>query len=31
MIGGVVVFVTFPLIGYGLMHLIERRRERTHS
>jgi NSS family neurotransmitter:Na+ symporter len=31
MIGGVVVFITFPLIGYGLMHLIERRREHTHS
>ncbi|PQJ36233.1 neurotransmitter:Na+ symporter, NSS family protein [Salinibacter sp. 10B] len=31
MIGGVIVLITFPLIGYGLMHLIDDPREYTHS
>jgi NSS family neurotransmitter:Na+ symporter len=31
MIGGVAVIVTFPPIGYGLMHLLDARREPSHS
>ena len=31
MIGGVIVLVTFPLIGYGLTHLLDGPREHTHS
>lgn len=31
MIGGVVVFVTFPLFGYGLMDFLEARREKVAS